>query len=191
MVDVDDSQAKDLVASLRQEASAAARQWATWLGVGSGGGVIALLSFIANLPDPDRALSLLSPALASFILAIIFAAPSILILAAELQSASIHFAAAHNRDSMRRAVAKMPLAIASPPSLADDMNRERNHLSGRADREHEEAQSAWTVRMRWRYLRRLCMALSAIGFVCGAGYPMLLVAQHIPLVVANNKPSHH
>jgi hypothetical protein len=181
MIHEDHSPSIELVASLRNEAAAANRQWATWLGVGSGGGVVALLSFAANLPDPDHALNLLAPAIAAFVAAGILAAPSILALANELRHSAHHYASAHNRDTLNEALKRLPLIIASPQSLAEEANRERNHYAARAKHELLGAESAWTWRMRWKWIRRGLMSISAASFLFGAIYPLFLVERHIPL----------
>jgi len=186
MIQEDHSPSIELVASLRNEAATASRQWATWLGVGAGGGVVALLSFAANLPDPDRALGLLAPAIAAFVAAIILAAPSILVLATELQHAAHHYASVHNRNSLNEVVKRLPLIIAAPQSLADEANRERNHYSARAERELQAAETAWTWRVRWKWVRRGLMSLSAACFLIGALYPLYLVQRQVPFA-----PAHH
>jgi hypothetical protein len=181
MVQEDHSPSIELVASLRNEAASANRQWATWLGVGSGGGIVALLSFAANLPNPDHALDLLAPAIAAFVAAVILIAPSILILGVELQHAARHYASAHNHASLNAAIQRMPLILAAPQSLADEANRERNHYSKKAEKEQSEAEMAWTSRTRWKWIRRVLVSLSAGCFLFGALYPLYLIKRHIPL----------
>ncbi|WP_156367415.1 hypothetical protein [Novosphingobium sp. KN65.2] len=179
MIQEDHSPSVELVASLRNEAATARRQWATWLGVGSAGGAVALLSFAANLPNPDHALRLLAPAIAAFVAAIILAAPSILALAFELQNAAGHYAAAHNRESLNEAIKRMPLVIASPRSLADEANRERDHYLALANNEDSEAEEYWVWRRRLKWLRVGLMSLSAGCFVFGAIYPIYLIEMNV------------
>jgi hypothetical protein len=187
MVDVDVSQTKELVGQLRSEADHAIRQWTTWLGIGSGGGAIAVLSFAAALPDPDRALFLLAPSLSAFLIGIVSAGPAVLLLGAELLAASAHFAAAHNRDSIQAAISKMPFAIASPKAMADRMNAPRDKLAVQGDEEHEIAERAWVEKSRWRFARRALTTVSAISFVVGAGYPLVLIAQQVHFNVVELK----
>jgi hypothetical protein len=187
VLDVDVSQTKELVGQLRSEADHAIRQWTTWLGIGSGGGAIAILSFAAALPDPDRALFLLAPSLAAFLLGIVSAGPAVLLLGVELLAASAHFAAAHNRDSIQAAVSKMPFAIASPQAMADRMNASRDKLVAQGDEEHDVAEKAWIEKGRWRFARRVLTTVSAVSFVVGAGYPLVLIAQQVPFKIVELK----
>lgn len=170
-----DSNVGELVAGFQQEAAQARRQWANWLGVGSGGGVVALLSFAANLPNPDHALSILSPALAAFVLAIISAAPALLMYAEEHQSAAEHYAAAHNRDALRADAAAQPEWITAPRSMGDGLNAGRNLKLTQADEENEYAEAVWKRRVRWKWTRRVTMGFSALCFIIGASYPLWLI----------------
>lgn len=171
----------ELVASFTQEANHARRQWANWLGVGSGGGIVALLSFAANLPTPDHALQILAPAIAAFVLAIISAAPALLTQAQENSSAALYYAEAHNAEEQRRAAGAMPEHIAAPPQLADRMNAGRNKVLARAEQHDKSAEASWKERSVWKWLRRFLMTVSALAFVAGASYPLYLIWAHVPL----------
>jgi hypothetical protein len=138
--------------------------------------VVALLSFAANLPNPDQALSILSPAIAAFVLAIISAAPALLMYAEENQSAAEHYAAAHNRDALRAAAAAQPEWVTAPRSMADGLNAAKNTKLAQADEEDEYADAVWKRRLRWRWIRRGTMGFSALSFIVGASYPLWLVA---------------
>ena len=186
-VDIDDSQTKELVGLLRSEADQAFRQWTTWLGLGSGGGALAILSFAAALPDPDRALFLLAPSLAAFMLGVIAAGPSVFLLGAELLAAATHFAAAHSRDSIQRAVAQMPFAVASPKSMADRMNAPRDKLNKQGLEEHGIAEQVWKEKSKLRIARRILTTVSAVSFVVGASYPLILIVQKVPFKAVEQK----
>jgi hypothetical protein len=169
------SNAADLVPGFSQEAAHARRQWANWLGVGSGGGVVALLSFAANLPTPDHALQILAPAIGAFILAIVLAAPALLTQAEENASAALYYSEAHNAQELRAAAHAMPQHIAAPQALADDLNAGRNRTLARAEEHHNRAEKAWDQRAVWKWLRRGLTSASAVAFLVGASYPLYLI----------------
>ena len=177
----------DLVTSFHQEAAHARRVWVNWLGVGSGGGIIALLSFAANLPDPDHALRLLAPALAAFILAIVMAALALLSQAEEHASAASYYAEEHNSIERRAAAKAVPQFLASPPALAKRMNAQRDSQLKEAKEHHKTAESESKRRVCWQWLRRLLMLGSASSFVIGASYPLYLVWAGFGLAPATAK----
>lgn len=177
-----ESNIREVVATFDREAANARRQWSNWLGVGGGGGVLALLSFSANLPDPDRALHMLAPAIAAFVLGIVFAAPALLTQAQEFASAGRHYAEAHNRDVLQTKIAATPQWLSSPQSMADEMNAGRNAMIGRSNAFHEAAETAWRHRVRWKWVTRIAMSLSAACFLIGATYPLWLIASDHHLV---------
>lgn len=165
----------ELVSSFRNQSDAYRQQWANWLGLGSAGGILAILSFAANLPDPDYALRNLAPGLAAFTFGTITAAPSLLFRAFEASAASEHFASSANRDSLRNAIDKLPIIIASPQSIADNLNMERNNLISMHDQENKIAKIRWRTKMRWRWAKYITTGFSAIGFLIGATFPLSLV----------------
>lgn len=190
-VELDQSQTRDLVNALQAQAQTARHQWIVWLGVGAGGGVVALLSFAANLPDPDYALGKLVPSLAGYIGALVFAAPTMLLLSLELTQSAAHFAAAHNRDDLKAVIAGLPHRIASPPALEAKLNAERNHYIKQHDDEHKEAEDAWRWRSRWRALRLSLTAVSGLLFVASSAYPVFLICTKnrlVPPSVEHAKP---
>jgi hypothetical protein len=63
MVQVDNSDIKVLIHSLRTESVAYFRQWVVWLGVASGAGGMGLFSLAANLPDRNHAFHIFLPSL--------------------------------------------------------------------------------------------------------------------------------
>lgn len=169
---------------LRTEAHALRRQWITWLGVGSAGGIVALLSFAANLPDPDHALRTLFPSIAAFVIAIILAGPAILTTASETAAAAEHFSEASNQDQYQQLVAKTPEFIASPPAMADRMNAKRNSLKSRGEEHRKIADDAWQSRERMRRLGFGLTSLAALSFVGGLVFPLYIVSAGVPLAPA-------
>jgi hypothetical protein len=174
-VDRDFSQMAELASRFGVQAQAYRQQWANWLGLGSGGGILALLSFAANLPDPDYALHHLAPGIAAFTVGLISAAPNLLLAAAEATAAEEHFASAATRESMREAIDRMPQQFAAPASLADKLNAPRNKLITEHDSQHAKAERAWTVRQRWRLAVRVATAISAAAFILGVAFPLSAV----------------
>jgi len=137
--------------------------------------MVALLSFAANLPDPDYALHRLAPGIAAFTVGLIAAAPNLLFAAAEATAAEVHFASAATRESMHEAIQKMPEQIASPRSLADRLNAPRNRLIAEHDDQHANAERAWTMRQRWRWTVRATTTVSALAFIFGVAFPLSAV----------------
>ncbi|MHC2337194.1 hypothetical protein [Bradyrhizobium sp. USDA 4454] len=83
-----------------------------------------------------------------------------------------HFADAHNREELNRAIAKIPAIISSPRTIADEADRERNKLIGHSKESHEGAELAWTSYRRWRLARNIAVGISAIALICGMGWPL-------------------
>ena len=173
---VDRSEIAQLVRDLRVEAVGYNRQWLNWLGVASGGGAVALLSFSANLPDPDYALRALLPALAAFAAGICFAGLAVLTASLRVGASERHHGAAFTRDELGDAIRSVPVMVSAPRRLADEHNAPRAAMIGQHDERHGEAELAWTRHVRWRWLNRLCLAVSAACFVAGLCAPLLRMA---------------
>ena len=178
----DFSQTKQLVAAFQAQASIAKQQWITWLGVGSGAGVITLLSFATNLPDPDFALWRLLPAILSFVFAVMLAAVTILLRSWELDAAAAHFAAAHNRDDIQQELGNSStVAVHSTNTLRRKIS-EREHYEKIRDAEHKEAELEWKRREGFKKAQFATTSLSVLGFLFGAIYPISLILLHFSFV---------
>ena len=169
------SNVAELTASLEAQSHAYRQQWANWLGVGSAGGLLALLSFAANLPDPDYALSILKPGLAAFTLGLVAAAPGLLLSAMEASAAGSHHAHAANREQVADALNRLPQIVSSPQRIADDLNAPRTKLAAEYERLDHSAEAAWTARTRWRWAANITAAISALSFTCGVAFPLAAV----------------
>lgn len=171
----DISQVHQLIAGLRAQSVAYRQQLANWLGLGSAGGTVALLTFAAALPDPDYALHILTPSLAAFIVGLIAAAPNLLLAAIEAESAEGHFAHASNRDGLVDAINAKPEIIAAPKEMADRLNAPRNALIIEYNDYNAKAEKSWAERLRWRWAIRITTAIAAAGFIIGVGAPLVTI----------------
>lgn len=171
----DISQVHQLIAGLRAQSVAYRQQLANWLGLGSAGGTVALLTFAAALPDPDYALQVLAPSLTAFIVGLIAAAPNLLLAAIEAESAEGYFAHAANRDGLTDAIDAKPEIIAAPKEMADRLNAPRNALIVQYNEYNAKAEKSWTDRLRWRLAIRITTGIAAVGFIVGVGAPLVTI----------------
>lgn len=176
----DRSEIKKLVQDLRAEAVGYSKQWMVWLGVASGGGAVALLSFAANLPDPDFALRALLPALAAFAGGVCFAGLAVLTAGLRTEASEHHYGAAFNRNELGDAIHQMPEMISNPRRLADEHNTSRNALSRQRDEFHADAEKAWRRHVWWRRINQACLIASAALFLMGISAPLIHVAMGKP-----------
>ena len=175
MAEIDRSEIKQLVRDLRSEAVGYNRQWLAWLGVASGGGAVALLSFAANLPDPNYALRALLPALAAFATGVSFAGLAVLTASLRVSASEVHHGAAFTREELADAIQATPEMFSAPKNIAERHNAPRQKLIVQHDEEHALAESAWTKHVRWKWLNRACLTLSALGFVTGLAAPLVRI----------------
>jgi hypothetical protein len=172
MVQVDNSDIKTLVHSLRTESTAYFRQWVIWLGVASGAGGMGLFSMAANLPDRNHALHIFLPSLWVFLLGVATAGLSVLFESISIGWRAQHFAEAHNREELNQAIRRMPEMFSSPRSNADEANSERDKLIEKSNQLHGLAERGWVLHRRWRLARNIAVSISAIAFVCGMIWPI-------------------
>jgi hypothetical protein len=191
MVPQDTSQFIEVVRDSRAESVAYFRQWALWLGVGSAGGAIAMISLAANLPDPDFAFQLFVPSLWAFLVGVICAAASQPVAALRAEATGHHFAEAHNREQTRNAAYKLPELIASVQRVADEMNVARDELVRRTNSHHAEAERAWAWRSRWHALLVGLLAISVVAFLVGVASPLVYVSRGGKLVGPAGAANHH
>jgi hypothetical protein len=175
MVQVDQSDSLRIVKDLTEASQTYRRQFVLWLGVGSAGGSVALLSFAANLPDPDFALHALLPALSAFAIGVIFAAGTILFLGKREDAAAFHHGEAFNRAETAKAINSIPEIISSPRSLAEGMNAERNKFVEKNRAAHLAAEAAWTSRSRFHVCYVACLTISSGGFLAGIIWPIAYI----------------
>ncbi len=175
-----------MIGELRQEAAAFRRQWLIWLSLGGAGGAVALLSFAANLPDPDYALRVLWPSLAAFALSLLTSGPSLLLSSLRSEALAEHHSAAVSRDQLERQVSKMPEAISAPTQKAEAFNRPRSQAVKERDSYHARAEVAWVQGARWMWFRRALMFVASLSFLFGIAYPLALIARGYDLVPAES-----
>lgn len=173
---VDTSDALRIVQNKTTESDNHIRQLHVWLGVGSAGGAIAMVSLAASLPDPAHVFRLLQPSLWSFLLGVVFAGASLLFLSRRAQALADHHASAHNREQLNQAIKSTPEAFSSPKRMAEEMNQERNALIARSGREHQRAERAWTGYRVWSAVWAASMLTSAASFVFGFAWPLAQIS---------------
>lgn len=172
MVEVDNSNMRQLVETLRAEGVAYYRQWAIWLAIGSASGCTALVALATKLPNPNFAFYVFLPSFWAFAVGIITAALSILFSSLRMSSAAEHFAEAHNREQFNTAIKKMPEFFSSPKSIADEQNRPRNQLIEQSNKSHLRAEKAWSRHTLWKRGQNVSGAISAAAFVVGMIWPI-------------------
>lgn len=175
MVQIDNSDVKTLVHSLRTESVAYFRQWVVWLGVASGAGGMGLFSLAAALPDRNHAFHVFLPSLWVFLLGVSMAGLSALCESLSLGSRAQHFAEAHNREEINQAIAKIPEMFSSPKHLADEANSQRNRLIDKSKEIHASAERGWVLHRRWRLTRNAAVSISAVAFVFGMSWPIAYI----------------
>lgn len=192
MIHQDNKDAVRVIAELTAESGAYRRQFVIWVGVGSGAGTAAVLTFAEKFGDPVAVLHVLLPSMIGFNVGILGAAASVLFAGLRDSAAAGHHTFAHNRDELAAAIRQMPQVLASAKRVADEMNHDRNRLIERHDRHHALAESEWSRRLWWDRLYLANLALAAFGFLIGAAYPTLLIARDDPdlrRAVATDQPS--
>jgi hypothetical protein len=175
-VSVDRSELKQLVRDLRAEATAYNRQWHVWLSLASGGGAVAILSFAANLPDPDYALRALLPTLSAFAAGVFFSGLALFAAARRIAAAESHHAAAFTRDELGDAIPLIPMMISSPQKVAEEHNAPRDKLITQHDEQHQRAEAEWRTHTRWKFANRLFLGLAISAFMAGIILPLAHVS---------------
>lgn len=176
MAKIDHANALTLVTEFRKESAAYLRQWVLWLGLGSGGGAVAMLSLAANLPDPGYAFELLLPSFWSFTVGMSTAGLGLYLASLRDQQSAEHFASAHNRDALCQLAGTMSEIISSPRSIADKANRERNSVLERVEKADLLAETAWVKRSRYSLYANLLFAVSNLAFLVGIVWPLSFVS---------------
>jgi hypothetical protein len=171
-VTVDNSDTLRVVKELTSTSDAYWRHFNLWLGGGSAGGIVAILSFAANLPNPDFALRSLLPSLCAFLVGVVAAGSSLLFIANRESAAAWHFTNAFNRTQLENAIRQMPEAFSSPERIASEMNAGRNKMITQNLAAHNEAEKAWKLRHRWNWGYWICILLASVGFLTGASWPI-------------------
>ena len=177
MVQSNKSETLQLIRDYRTEAAAYSRQWANWVGIASGSGAVALLSFAANLPNPDFALAVLLPALAAFVSGVCFAGVGVAVASLRVSALGEHHVSALNREVLEQSLRTTAEMISSPAILAERHNAPRNSLIGKHDSEHKRAEVAWTYHVRWKWTQRICLLLAAMSFLLGTVLPLIVIWQ--------------
>ncbi len=173
---IDTADTTRLIQNKNDESQAYTRQLHVWLGVGSAGGAISMVSLAANLPDPAYVFRFLQPSLWSFLVGVVAAGLSLFFLAQRANALGEHFAASHNREQTNDAIRSIPEIISSPPRLADEANSARNQLIEHSHKEHARAERAWTVSQRYTAAWGASLIVSAIAFVLGFAWPLAQIS---------------
>lgn len=173
---IDMQDAVRVVQNKAAESEAYLRQLHIWLGLGSAGGAISMVSLAASLPDPAYVFHFLQPSLWCFLMGVVAAGGSLLFLSLRADAMGSHVAAAHNRDELHQAIRAMPYMISSPPRIADEVNQKRNAMIELSDKEHERAERDWTRRQWHSYAWVASLVISAFGFVGGFAWPLVQVS---------------
>lgn len=165
-----------LLQNKSNESEAYKKQLHVWLGAGSAGGAISMVSLAASLPDPAHVFRILQPSLWSFLGGVVAAGSSLLFLALRADTLGDHFASSHNRDQVNEAIKMIPEMIASPKRLADEANQGRNSLIEQSRKEHEQAERAWVLSQRYSIAWAVSLVISATAFVLGFAWPLAQVS---------------
>ena len=181
-MEVDTKDAVRVVAEHSTESGIYRRQFVIWLGVGSGAGLAALLTFAERFDDPVEVLHVLILSLIGFVVGIGGAAASVLFAGLRDAATAWHHAAAHNRGELANAIGKTPQWLSAPQRLADEMNTERDATIAKHDKEHAQAEAQWVRRTLWGRAHLLAISLSVLGILIGAIYPVILIGLDSPLL---------
>lgn len=165
-----------LVQNKSSESEAYLRQLHVWLGVGSAGGAISMVSLAASLPDPAYVFRFLQPSLWCFLVGVVSAGSSVFFLSLRADAIGNHVANAHNRDQLNEAIKATPEMLSSPRRIADEANHARNALIERSSKEHNRSEKAWAVQQRYSYAWGASLAISALSFVLGFAWPLVQVS---------------
>lgn len=173
---MDIADALRVVQSKSTESEAYLRQLHIWLGVGSAGGAISMVSLAANLSDPAYVFHFLQPSLWSFLIGVVTAGASLFFLSLRADATATHHAAAHNRDDANNAISSIPEVISSPRRIADEANQDRNKLIEMSHKEHAHAEQAWKLRRFYSFAWAICLGISALAFIVGFAWPLAQVS---------------
>lgn len=165
-----------IVQNKQTESAAYLKQLHIWLGAGSAGGAISMVSLASNLDNPAYALHFMHVSLWLFLVGVVTAGMSLFLLSSRLSSMSYHFACAHNREQLNLAINKIPEVISSPPQIAVEANTHRNLLIKQSHREHERAEAAWKNQKTFNIGWGCCIILSAASFVLAFAWLLIKIS---------------
>lgn len=164
-----------LVQNFAKESESYLRQLHVWLGTASAGGAIAMATLAANLPEPSYSFEFLLVSFWCFLVGVVSAGSAVFALAMRASAKEVHFASAHNRESINSAIKAIPEIIASTKSLADSNNKERNELVEKSEKEHKIAEKAWERQLRWNIFCVLALVVSSLAFIGGFAWPLVQI----------------
>lgn len=176
MAQRDYSDAIRVVTELTASSKTYATHFTLWLGLGSAGGAVAMLSFTANLPDPDYALRTLLPAFGAFAFGVICSGASVLLASLRDAAGAEHHGHAYNRNQYGEAANATPEWFSSAPSQAEQLNANRNRMVKRNQEAHEQAEESWRRRTLWARWYSVATTAAALSFIIGITWPLTLVA---------------
>lgn len=175
-MEVDRKDAIRVVTEHSAESGAYRRQFVIWLGVGSGAGIAALLTFAEKYDDPVKVLHVLLMSLIGFIFGVGSAAASVLFASLRDAATAWHHAAAHNREEFGDTIRKTPQWLSAPQRLADELNTERDATIVKHGIEHAQAEAQWARRTLWARAHGVAISVAILGVGVGATYPVALIA---------------
>ena len=173
---IDSADCVRIVQNKTSESEAYLRQLHIWLGTGSAGGAVLILSLAAKLPDPAVAVVVLGPSLWSLLIAVVAAGASLFFLSIKASALAGHYAAAHNRDQLNKAINSTPDIFASPPELANRANLQRNGWIDQSLKEHKRSEREYALQRIYSIAWRGSLVLSSTAFIIGIGWPLLTIS---------------
>lgn len=165
--------------ALREQAWTYRRQMVNWLSLSGAGGVVALLSFCANLPHPDHALSVLLPSLGAFVLCVLSSGFSLLALARDA-SAREHY---HRRMEFRLEALADQQGAGTAALIQSRAWRDTRRSFG------DKAELSFRVHKFWQRISLISIGVAGLSFACAAIYPIVIVAQGSRLDVETPAPA--
>ena len=129
----------------------------------------------ANLPDPSYSFEFLLVSFWCFLAGVVSAGFAVFALAMRASAKGVHFASAHNRESINSAIKAIPEIIASPKSLAEGPNKKRTELIEKSREEHKIAEKAWKRQLRWNIFCAFALVVSSLSFIGGFAWPLVQI----------------
>ncbi|UDF04055.1 hypothetical protein [Asticcacaulis sp. AND118] len=172
---------KRLVQNYSTESEGYLRQLHLWLGAALAGGVVALTSLAAGLPNPAKAFAYLLPSYWSFLVGLVAVGVAIFAASMKASKRGQHFASAYNRQDLDNNIGKIPEVLHSSPSMANELNSARNWLAGQREAEHKKAEAAWDVQTIWQRTWAASLCIAGASFVIGFAWPLVQIGLGRPL----------
>ncbi|WAC49517.1 hypothetical protein OVA03_06335 [Asticcacaulis sp. SL142] len=153
----------------RDDRIAYSRQWHIWLGLGSAGGAISMVSLSASLPNINVAIQFFLPSLWMFLFGVIFSAASLLALVRKARGAEIHYGTAKLLDENKMKL--LQLMQINGGHINPD-HPEFMILDAKIKNGDKIANKSWKTRNRWNFASTIFQSMSALLFVLGFLWPL-------------------